>query len=279
MQTGLVIEGGGMRGIYAAGALDVMMEHDIKVDGVIGVSAGATHGCCYVSGQAGRSIRYYKKYVGDKHFMSFYSLFTTGEIVGKKLCYDEIPNRLDPYDYEAFVRSPVKFYATCTNVETGGSEYILCKDFRKDMDYMRASASMPCVSKIVEVNGLKLLDGGIADSIPVAAFRKMGYKKNIVILTRPRNYRKKKENLLMTRIIYRKYPNLVRAMAKRHEKYNATLEYLERLERQGEVLVIAPTDSLKVSRMEKSIDKIQQMYDMGREDTLVALRRIQNFLE
>lgn len=278
MKTGLVLEGGGMRGIYVAGVLDVLMEEEVNADGVIGVSAGAVHGCCYVSGQKGRSIRYYKKYVGDKRFMSFYSLFTTGDVVGKEFCYNEIPNRLDLFDYDTFEKSPVDFYATCTNVETGKAEYVLCRDLRKDIDYMRASASLPGMSHIVEVDGLKLLDGGVADSIPIEAFRRLGYKKNIVVLTRPRDYRKKRGTLLVTKRMYNKYPEFVKAMAARYKNYNATLEQLKKFEGKREVFVIAPSRYLKVSRMEKNVDKIIQMYELGREDARAAVSGIKEFL-
>lgn len=278
MRTGLVLEGGGMRGIYVAGVLDVLMEEEIKADGVIGVSAGALHGCCYVSGQKGRSIRYYKKYVGDKRFMSFYSLFTTGDIVGKDFCYDEIPNRLDLFDYDTFERSPIDFYATCTNVETGNAEYVLCRDLHKDIDYMRASASLPGMSHIVEVGGMKLLDGGVADSIPVGAFRRLGYKKNIVVLTRPRDYRKRRSTLLVAKQMYNKYPEFIKAIAARYKKYNETLEQLKKLEARGEAIVIAPSRNLRVSRMEKNLDKIVQMYELGREDALAAVPEIREFL-
>ena len=146
MKTGLVLEGGAMRGIYTAGVLDVFLENQIHFDGVIGVSAGALHGCSFVSGQKGRSIRYYKKYRNDKHFMSLWSLVHTGEVVGKQFCYHEIPERLDPYDYEAFFKSDTAFYAVCTNLETGKAEYIRITDMLNQVDVMRASASMPYVS-------------------------------------------------------------------------------------------------------------------------------------
>ena len=279
MKTGIVLEGGGMRGIYVAGVLDVFMENSLVTDGVIGVSAGAIHGVSYVSGQIGRSIRYYKKYARDKRFMSLYSLITTGEIVGREFCYEAIPDRLDPFDYEAFSSSPTDFFATCTNVETGNAEYVHCKDLHKDMDYVRASASLPCVSKIVEAGGLKLLDGGVADSIPVEAFRKMGYRKNIIVLTRPRNYQKKPENILASRILYKKYPKLVEAIKKRHIHYNATLEKIRSLEKNGEAIVVAPGEGVQISRLEKNLDKIQWMYDLGRQDALEKLEEIRNFLQ
>ena len=176
---GLVLEGGAMRGLYTAGVLDVFLEQGIEVDGVIGVSAGTVHGVSYVSGQHGRSIRYYEKYRSDKRFMGLYPLLTTGDIVDKTFCYEDIPWRLDPFDNDAFVKAGTPFYVTCTNVETGKAEYIRCTDFKGTdaMEYLRAGASMPLVSRIVDVGGKKLLDGGVADPIPLAAFRRMGYER------------------------------------------------------------------------------------------------------
>ena len=169
-KTGLVLEGGAMRGMYTAGVLDVFMEQGIWFDGVIGVSAGAICGCSYISGQVGRTIRYNKNYCTDKRMMSFYSLFTTGDLVGAEFCYHTIPEQLDVYDNEAFLRSNIPFYLVCTNLETGKAEYIKMNDMVKEIDYLRASASMPYVSRIVEKDGMKLLDGGCADTVPVRAF-------------------------------------------------------------------------------------------------------------
>lgn len=172
-KTGLVLEGGGMRGIYVAGVLDVFLEQNIHVDGVIGVSAGAIHGCSFVAGQRERSIRYNLKYCRDPQYMSFRSLIKTGELCGTDFCYRQLPETLDPFDNEAFEASDTDFYVTCTDVETGEPVYKLCENLRGDqIDWVRASASMPLAAHIVELEGRKLLDGGVADSIPVAAFRK-----------------------------------------------------------------------------------------------------------
>lgn len=191
MKTGLVLEGGGSRGIYTAGILDVFLEEGISFDGVIGVSAGAIHGCSFLSGQKGRSIRYCKKYCADPRFMRLYSWMTTGDVVGAEFCYHEIPEKLDVYDNEAFRRCGVPFYMVCSNVETGKPEYISITDVNAQVEYLRASASLPCFSRIVEIDGKKFLDGGCTDSIPVDAFRKMGFGWNVVILTRDLAYRKK----------------------------------------------------------------------------------------
>ena len=176
-KTGLVLEGGGQRGIYTAGVLDVFMDNDIEVDGVIGVSAGAIHGLSYVTRQRGRNMRYNMKYRNNKHYMSMYSLITTGDICDEQFCYHDIPERLDPLDYDAFVANPTRFYVGCSNLETGEAEYLECTDMRNpaDVNKVRASASLPLISNTVEVDGMKLLDGGVSDSIPIFAFRRMGY--------------------------------------------------------------------------------------------------------
>ena len=212
---GLVLEGGAMRGMYTAGILDVFMEQGITFDGVIGVSAGAICGCSYVSGQAGRTIRYNKKYCTDERFMSFQSLLKTGDLVGEKFCYHEIPEVLDPFDNDAFKQSGMDFYITCTNLETGEAEYIHLTDMEKEIDYMRASASMPYVSHTVEMDGKKLLDGGCSDSVPVRAFMNMGFEKNVVILTRPADYRKKPEKSAIAKIFYKDYPKFVEKLKSR----------------------------------------------------------------
>lgn len=266
MKTGLVLEGGAMRGIYTAGVLDVLMEHGIIFDGVMGVSAGAIHGCSFVSGQKGRSIRYYKKYCRDKRFMSFHSLLRTGDIVEKEFCYHELPEKLDPYDYESFDNTSTDFYVTCSNLETGKPEYFKVTDMKAEIDLLRASASMPFVSRIVEFRGKKLLDGGCTDSIPVKAFRRMGYRKTVVVLTRHDGYRKKPERAGFTKLFYYKYPLFTQAVKKRHLIYNHTVEYIRRLEQKGEIFVIRPSAELTIGRMEHDPARIQETYEIGRRD-------------
>lgn len=278
-KTGLVLEGGAMRGIYTAGVLDEFMEAGITFDGVIGVSAGALHGCSFVSEQKGRSLRYYMKYRSDRHFMSFWNLLRTGDVVDKKFCYHDIPERLDPYDYEAFLKSRIRFYAVCTNLETGKAEYLPVKNMRSQVDIMRASASMPYVSRIVEYRGMKLLDGGCADSIPVMAFRRMGYEKNVVVLTRHDGYVKKPENPKLIRAFYHKYPNFVRTLTRRHLVYNRTIENIHRLEKEGSVFVIRPSVELTIGRMEKDPEKIREVYEIGRKDAKSRMEALKKWME
>ncbi|MCI9582458.1 patatin family protein [Clostridiaceae bacterium] len=260
-----------MRGIYTAGVLDVFLEHEMEFDGVIGVSAGAIHGCSFVSGQKGRSIRYYKKYCNDKRFVSFRNLILTGDIAGEQFCYHEIPERLDPYDFEAFSASKTEFYVTCSNVETGRAEHLPVTDMRSQVDLMRASASLPYASRIVRAGGMKLLDGACTDSIPVGAFHRMGFHRLVVIMTRPKGYVKKPERRWLPGIYYRRYPAFARALRRRHENYNRTVRQIERLEAAGKLFVIRPSRALDLKRTEHDVKKLDAAYALGRED---ALRRI-----
>lgn len=277
-KIGLVLEGGGVRGIYTAGVLDVFMEEGITFDGVIGVSAGAIHGCSYLSGQKGRSIRYYKKYSKDPRFMGFKTLLRTGEIVGGDFCYRELPEELDIYDYETFNKCNIPFYATCSNVETGKAEYLQITDMKAQVAKLRASASLPYFSRVVEIDGGKYLDGGCTDSIPVEAFRRMGYPRNVVILTREAQYRKSSEMSLMAKTVYRKYPAFVKALLNRAEDYNRTVEKIQELEKKGEIFVIRPKEPLNIGRLESDPDEIQRVYDIGRADAMAVLTRMKEWM-
>lgn len=279
MKTGLVIEGGGVRGIYAAGVLDVFMEYNICFDGLIGVSAGAVHGCSYLSGQRGRSLRYYKKYCNDPRFMSFTSWIKTGDIVGAEFCYHELPDKLDVYDHDAFLNNQTDYFVTCSNVETGKPEYLKITDMRTQIDSLRASASLPYFSKIVEINGKKYLDGGITDSVPVEAFREMGYKRMVVILTRELEYRKKPELRMLPGLVYRKYPAFVKALQNRYLIYNKTIERILELEKNGDIFVIRPSAPLEAGRMEKDPEKVQMTYEAGYQDAMMQMKALKNWLK
>lgn len=279
MKTGLVLEGGGKRGIYTAGVLDVLLEHNIMTDGVIGVSAGAIHGCSYVARQNGRSIRYNMEYGNDPRFMSFSSWLKTGNLVDTDFCYHQLPEKLDPFDNQTFKNSAARFYVACSNLETGRPEYILCRDMVKDIDYLRASASLPIFSRIVEAGGKKLLDGGITDSIPVQASIKLGYQKNIAVLTRPAGYRKKAaRGVWLARLLYGKYPRFVDAIRNRPQMYNRELDDIEKMESQGNLLVIRPSKTINIGRMEHNLNIVREMYELGRHDALHDLAKIKQFL-
>lgn len=267
MKVGLVLEGGAMRGMYTAGVLDIFLDHQISIDGIIGVSAGVLFGVNYVSKQHGRALRYNIKYAGDKRYMGLHSLITTGNIVNKDFAYYEVPFKLDPFDQETFASSKTDFYATVTNVITGKAEYIKITDACKQMEVFRATSAMPFVSKIVSLADGKYLDGGIADSIPVDKCYDLGYDKIIVILTRPLEYRKKKTNTLIPRLFYHKYPNFVDSINQRYQKYNQTVNKIAELEKENKIFVIRPSQTIPIKRLEKDPNRLQELYDLGVEDS------------
>lgn len=278
MKVGLVLEGGAMRGLYTAGVLDVFMDNNIHIDGIVGVSAGVLFGVNYVSRQRGRVLRYNKKFIKDKRYMGLRSLITTGNIVSKDFSYYEIPTKLDVFDEKAFEESDMDFYATVTNIETGKPEYIKLENVFKQMEVLRATSAMPFVSQFVELDNKKYLDGGISDSVPIEKCKSLGYDKIIVVLTRPREYRKKKGNKIFANIKYRKYPNLVNALNNRYKNYNETVEKIIDMENKREIFVIRPSKTLKIKRIEKNIDKLQEMYDLGVEDCNKCLEQLKVFL-
>ena len=280
MKTGLILEGGAMRGMYTAGVLDVMMENNIWVDGAVGVSAGAVFGCNYKSKQIGRTIRYNKKYGRDPRYAGFHSLLKTGDYFGTEFCYHEIPEKLDPFDTETFEKNPVEFYVVGTDVTTGKAVYYKCTNGKdKDLEWFRASASMPLLSNIVEVDGYRLLDGGIADSIPIEWFRSIGYERNIVILTRDKTYRKKKNKMIpLFKTVLHKYPEVDRAMKQRHVIYNQELLQVEEQEKCGKVLVIRPSEPITISRTENDPEKLEEVYQLGRKDGLANLEKMRTFI-
>lgn len=280
MKRGLVLEGGGMRGLYTAGVLDVLMERGVGFDGLVGVSAGAVFGCNFKSRQIGRALRYNTTYCRDPRYISLRSLLRTGDLYEADFCYRELPEVLDRFDSAAFAANPVEFHVVCTDVRTGRPVYHRCDaGDAEDIQWMRASASMPLVSRVVEVGGMELLDGGMSDSIPIAWSRDAGYDRNVVVLTQPAGYRKKKSAFVpLLRLLLRKHPALAEAMAKRPELYNASLAELESLERMGEVFVFRPGRKLAMSRTERDPEKLRSAHRMGREDAERRLEELRAFL-
>lgn len=280
MKTGLVLEGGAHRAIYTAGVVDTLLENGINFDGVIGVSAGAIHGASFVSKQHRRSINYTLKYANDKRYMSFYSWLTTGNLVGEKFCYQDLPEKLFPFDHQTFENSATKFYATCSNLVTGKAEYIYCDELRTKLAYIRASASMPLVSRISRINNKLYLDGGICDSIPVRAMQKLGYGRCVVVQTRAEGYQKKPNKLSwLAALTYRKYPRFVAAIKNRHIMYNQELTDIEKMHQRGEIFVIRPSRLIKIKHMEKDLRVLQEVYELGRSDTITALPQLRKFLQ
>ena len=281
MKKGLVLEGGAMRGMFTAGVMDVLMENGVDFDGVIGVSAGAAFGCNYKSKQIGRVIRYNTRFCADKRYCGLGSLVKTGNIYNTNFCYGTVPLELDPFDFTAYDANPQEFYVVCTDIESGQPVYhkYLGKNDH-GFDWIRASASMPLVSRIVEIEGRKLLDGGIADSIPVRYFQSIGYDRNIVVLTQPKDYQKGKNSAMtLIRMKYKRYPNLVAAMENRPAVYNETLAYIAQEEAAGRLLVLRPPEPLPVDRVEKDPEHLKAAYTIGRQTAKKRLPEIKAYLQ
>ena len=281
MKKGLILEGGAMRGMFTAGVIDVMMENEIAFDGAIGVSAGAAFGCNYKSGQIGRVLRYNTKFCRDRRFSGVGSLIKTGNIYNTDFAYGEVPLKYDIFDFEAYENNPMDFYVVCTDIETGEAVYHNYQGMEDHgFDWIRASASMPLVSQIVEIDGRKLLDGGMADSIPIKYFEDSGYNKNIVVLTQPENYIKKKNSLMpLIRLKYKNYPKLIETMENRHLMYNQTLSYISQKEKEGNLFVIRPKEKLQIGKIEKNPEKLREIYELGRETVLPRIPEMKDFLQ
>ena len=280
MKTGLIMEGGAMRGMFTAGVLDVLMENGLVTDGAIGVSAGAVFGCNYKSHQIGRVILYNTEYCNDKRYASFKNLVKTGNLYSEQFCYHEVPEKLDPFNEAAFAASPMDFFVVCTDVKTGEPIYHKCrKGDAEDVRWMEASASMPLAAKIVKIGHYGLLDGGVADSIPVRFFESIGYKRNLIILTQPKGYTKKKNKFLPAiRAKYFRYPAFVEAVADRHERYNETLSYISMLEQAGKDYVIRPPIPLEIGAMERDPAQLRRVYETGRAVAQIQVEKIRDFL-
>ncbi len=281
MKFGLVLEGGAMRGLFSAGILDVMMEEGIEFDGAVGVSAGAAFGVNFKSRQIGRPIRYNKRFARDWRYCSLRSWIMTGDLFGADFAYHDVPNHYDPFDNEAYAANPMEFHLVCTDVMTGEAVY---KQVRQGgdvcYDWVRASASMPMVSKPVHLDDKWLLDGGVADSIPLAYFERQGFERNVVILTQPEGYQKKHNRLMpLLRVNLRHYPNMVKALDRRHLMYNEQLAYVRKREQEGKALVIRPAAALKIGHVSHNPDEMQAVYEEGRKMGMERLQDIRDFLQ
>ncbi len=280
MKKGIVMEGGAMRGMFTAGVCDILMENGIELDGAVGVSAGAAFGCNLKSKQIGRAIRYNLKYCNDKRYWGISSLLKTGDIFNVDFCYNKLPYQLDIFDEKTFNENPMEFHIVCTDVETGLPHYEKCDEARKAVAWMRASASMPVVSRTVCVDGKEYLDGGIVDAVPLEYFEKIGYTKNIVVLTRDKTYVKKKNPFgFALKILLRKYPAVYQQMKNRHKMYADTMEYINKKEKNGEIIVLRPKTALKVKRTDRKAENLREAYELGREAALEKLDEIKSFLE
>ncbi len=280
MNVGLVLEGGAMRGLFTAGVLDVLMERGVNFDGIVGVSAGAAFGCNYKSRQPGRVLRYNLRYCRDWRYCSWRSWMLTGDLFGADFCYRELPDELDPFDAATFAADPTEFILVCTDIVRGEAVYHECTEAdRECYEWMRASASMPLVSRIVKIGDGKYLDGALADSIPLEFMEKRGYERNVVILTQPAGYVKKPVRLMpLLKVIYRKYPRMVEALKKRHLVYNAEVACAEARQAAGAALIIRPETPLPVGRISHSPEKLRRTYELGRAAAEKDFRKIAGFI-
>lgn len=275
--VGLVLEGGGMRGLYTAGALEFFLEKGVEFGYIIGVSAGACNAASYISRQKERNKTVNTAFVKDWRFVSLRNFVLKGSLFGMDFIFDEIPNRLVPFDFETFYKSQVKYKITATDCDTGGAVYFEKNDLDRKLTVLRASSSLPLVSPMINFGGYSLLDGGIADPLPIHKAVADGFIKNVIILTRSRGYRKGPVSFpeqLLCRAKYRKYPELLKAIMKKHMVYNEALGFIEHLEQEGQAVVIRPAGGLAVGRYEKDVDKLLDLYSQGYEDAASSFEKI-----
>lgn len=279
LDCGLVLEGGGMRGVYTAGVLDFFMEENLYFRRVYGVSAGACHACSYISRQKGRALRTVTDYLDNPRYAGMRSLVTSGDFFGVDMIYREIPEQLLPYDYDVFNAAEETLTVVLTNCRTGQAEYRRVTDIRTDMRYVQASSSLPLLSRMVKIDGGIYLDGGIADSIPVEKSISDGNAKTLVVLTRHKGYHKEADRMMpLLRAKYKKWPALVESIERRHINYNRTLKLLYKLEKQGGVFIIQPNQPVKIGRLEKDREKLYRLYRVGYREARDRRRELLNWL-
>ena len=277
---GLILEGGGMRGAFTAGVLDCCMAHGVWFKDVDDVSAGACQACSYLCNQPGRGLRVWVDYIDDPRFCSMKSLLTTGDLFGAELNYDLVPRKLDPLDNETFLKSGARFTAVVTDVQTGAPAYIPIRDMFEDIEAVRASASLPLISNMVEYHGKKYLDGGVSDSIPIKKAIADGCDRNVLVLTQAPGYRKEPNKALgAMKLKYRDYPHLVEAVARRHIMYNDTLDFIERQVAAGKLFVLRPDQKPGVGRVERDPKKLRHLHDTGYAVARREMPRLRAFLE
>lgn len=280
MNKSLILEGGGMRGIFTAGVLDCFLDENIEFDKCYAVSAGACHACSFLAKQRGRALKVSVDYLDDKRYCSLYSLITTGDLFGKEFVYYKIPNELYPIDNDAYLKNKCEFYSVVTNCKTGKAEYIRINDLKKDIEYIRASSSLPLVSRVVKIDGNDYLDGGISDSIPIKRSVGAGNEKNVVVLTREDGYIKEPNKMMgFMRLLYKKYPALSEAIEKRHKMYNETLEYIKEAEKREEIFVIRPPVTPGIKRIEKDGEILKELYDLGYKTAKENLDKLKRYLK
>lgn len=262
--TGLVLEGGGMRGVFTSGVLDAFMKHGVYFRHVVAVSAGACNGMSYISRQPRRARLSNIDFLTQYDYIGWRHLLRQGCIFDQELLYDKFPNEYIPFDFDTYFQRSATFEMVTTNCLTGQAEYLTeSNDRQRSLDIVRASSSLPYVSKIVMVDGIPMLDGGIVDSIPVMRAIETGHPQNVVILTRNKGYRSKERDRKIPPFVYKKYPRLRVALSRRVAAYNEQLELVERLEELGKVVCIRPQRPMEVGRMEKDIGRLERLYQEG----------------
>ncbi len=277
---GLVLEGGGMRGLFTAGVIDVLMEKGIQFPLAVGVSAGACFGVNMKSLQIGRALRYNLKMMGNPKYMGLGSFLKTGDYINADYAYHVVPTQIDIFDFDTYAKQPMQFHVVCTDVDSGNPVYKnLERVDYEGLEWIRASASLPMISNPVLLEGKRLMDGGLSDSIPLKYIEDLGYERNVVILTQPLGYRKTPaSHPWLYKFLCRKYPVLADLLINRPAHYNAQLEYVEAQSKNGKTLLIAPPDKLEIGRVEQDPVKLQKIYDLGRSTCESHLARIQEFL-
>ncbi|HJJ72254.1 MAG TPA: patatin family protein [Methanocorpusculum sp.] len=278
--AGIIFEGGGMRGAYTAGIIDALLEHDMNFEYCYGISSGATHATTYLSRQRGRAIQIVTDYIKDKRYFSIKNLIKTGNLFNVDFIYDTIPHELNPYDYETAKNNPAKFFVGVINMETSKGEFLRVKDIEEEYMKVCASMSLPLIANMVEIDGQRYLDGGIADSLPIQRSINDGNKKSVLVLTQDATYRKKLDKILpLVAIKYRKFPGFVHMVKTRHIRYNASLDQIAEEEKAGRAFVLRPKKPVKIGRLELNREKMLALYREGYEDGIEAMPRLKAFLE
>ena len=277
---GLLLEGGGMRSVYSAGVMDAFEELGVSFDQCHGVSAGALNAISFLSHQPKRNLRIMQNYIGDARYLSYRNWLFTGSIFGQKMLFDTIPNELDLFDYEAFKKNPCRFFIWVYQLKSGKVVYHEIKDVKEDVKWLQATSSLPFMGNIIDIGGEKYIDGGIVDCYGVDNAINNGCSKMVMILTREKGFKKSKSKLIpYTKIFYHRYPNLAKDLAIRHERSNTEVDRIDMMEKEGKMLVIRPTKTVKVARTEKNKEVLESLYYDGYNDAMKMKEQIINYLK
>lgn len=280
-QAGLILEGGGMKGLYTAGVIDFFLDKGIEFSSVYGVSAGACTMCSYLSKQRGRARDVCIDYLNTRKYCSLESLLTTGDLFNAQMNYQLVPEYLNPYDYETFRQYKGKAYSVATDIASGQPAYFRIRDMKKDIIKIRASASLPLVSRNVKIGGGLYLDGGLSDSIPLQRSIMDGNRKNVVVMTKETGFVRKQARgymLWLLRARYWRYPKVAELTARRRDSYNDQVAYVERLKDSGQAFVFRPKAGLHVGRVEKDAEKLKLLYRQGYKDAASQYKALTEFL-